>query len=139
MFNCAMINFDARHHNFERAGVGEERFDQVKYMLNFTTNTVMPLMLNELRSLDLNLSANEDETLWECDCDMLVQVGAMAMLTGSFLLKFASNETDDALSKSGDFFLWKLAGSRQNALPCQLCGCHNCFNHEGEDPGLCGT
>jgi hypothetical protein len=107
-------------------------------MLNFTTNTVLPLMLNELRSLDLNLSGNEDETLWDYDRDILVQVGAMAMLTGSFLLKFASNEKDDASSKAGDFFLWKLAGSRRNALPCKLCGCHNSFNYEGEDRGLCG-
>jgi hypothetical protein len=139
MFNCAMINFVARHLNFDRAGVGEERFNQVQYMLNFTTNTVLPLMLNELRSLDLNLSGNEDETLWDYDRDTLVQVGAMAMLTGSFLLKFASNEKDDASSKAGDFFLWKLAGSHRNALPCKLCGCHNCFNHEGKDHGLCGT
>ena len=82
-----MVNFDSRYLNFDSAGVGEERFNQAQYMLNFTTNTVFPHMLNELRSLDLVY--NEGENLADFDRDMLVQVGAMAMLTGSFLLKFA--------------------------------------------------
>ena len=86
-----------------------ERKHVVQSMLRYTIYTVFPGIMNELHAMELTLSGNRGESLWEDDCDMMVQIGALAMMTGSFLLKFASNEEDDVLSKGSDFHLWKLS------------------------------
>ena len=112
------------------------------YMLTEVRDSIIPRSKHELDSLDWDFSSPTDEKetprLNDDVRDNLVQIGALLMMSGSYLIKMASEHCDDEYVNAAHHHLFKLL-MRRNRGFCDMCGHKDCFNEEGSDPGMCGV